>query len=311
MHTQPEIAVRVLALLENGAFDVSEPQDDDLLPSCVNKFSIMSRDYLIKLLLELNPNATAEWKTKVNHIRKKADVCQVVAMAINAEVACAVPSRSFRTLVLRCRMRMGNVETLQKLAFKEEPGKGGTVVDFAVCGVFAFQGWSEEQQRFKEVVHRKTGHAVDIPEELVVSKAFTIVNNYSEREAQCKGSRICDYILPWFAKDGVSAKKQGKPDKEVYGFELPIFEECIPEPLNTPRKGKPGSAGSGASSSRASEADAETGGDASPPPPSGWGGASVSNAQEVAAQTGKAGAADKEAVADQKGVGEAGDTECT
>jgi len=118
-------------------------------------------------------------------------------------------------------------------------------------------------------------HQVDIPDEIIATKAFAIEGNSSETTAVAKGKRIVDPILGWFEKVGVGIDAE---PLEKYGFTLPLHNDEIPERLNSrgtkgqgqtvtlaaPLLSTPTSAGSAAASSKAAVVAEPTG------PPAGW-----------------------------------------
>lgn len=209
LEKHPEIAVHVWAMMENTNFMEEGATDEDLLPHCTNKFSLLSRDTLLKLLFELNKPCADGWQQRITSLKKKSDLLHLAAFAINAEPSCAVPSRSFKTLLLRCRTRMGTIERLAGVPVIMDAA-GKPAVDFSQTGVFSLSGLDAVQNRYMTIKHNKSGVEANIPSEMLVGPSFTIANNYSERDAQCKGQRMCDSIPPMVPEAECAQDRDGR-----------------------------------------------------------------------------------------------------
>lgn len=275
--TDTDMALRVWHSIEAGHMDPVD-NNDDRLPKCENKFSLVSRD----VMLEIAEYCGLPQLDKLRLVTKKMEVAKVVTFYLNVGLNCAVPSRSISVLKERAKTRCEEQgRTTLKLKYVEVGPKGegrSFKADFK-DSLYKLVLSQTNNARYVGVLFVPTKKTYMCEEGLVVGLDTEIQNPWHTHHALLK-NKFLSYpvieILP-----------------EAERPEPPLVDREIPAGGRT-KQGRPtGSTGSGSGKKpRADESDDEELSDEDddddnegelavpgvpvPAPPAGWGGTTTS-----------------------------------
>jgi len=218
----PYLACKVLHLVRQGAFENKSGQhlSGDTLPPSSNKWKLISREDLIKILSYVCEDPT--FVSNINKVKGKVDVLNVLQYAISVEEGSAVFTKKMGELLKLCVER--NLEVQRDLKLLEFKVDGDHLKpDFSRKGVFSLVD-KDDQGVYRSVQHI-SGAKAPLPLDINVNDSWTLVENWVETKAKVKGSLSDIKLRQCFHANGGHA------------------EVIIPMPLNqkyVPRAASPG-----------------------------------------------------------------------
>lgn len=181
LQANPGQAARVWQLLSTNSLEEA-PEKEDEIPSCTNKYKLLSKDTLVWLADAAGLPQSAQ--DGLNQIASKADICNALCRYLGVDPSSAIPSREKPKLAELAKQRILDMQRLDRpMVFVSRSGKG-TSIDWSVSGVFTLSEWSAKEKRYTKL-HHIDGACIDLPADFPTGK-HTIASNWSETHASIK-----------------------------------------------------------------------------------------------------------------------------
>lgn len=212
LKSKPHAAPKILHLFETGVFDEDHAKSD-MIPQSTNKFRLLSFPVLKAVVDSIASGCSKEMRDQVQNLKLKSEALKVIQFAAGVCDTCAIPSRNMDRLCTLLEERAAKLpDRLKRLRLMpngKDGKKGGAAFD-DTTGVFEFSGWDEAHQKWTHLQHRNTKTTIPVPDDMVLGKKHTIIDNFSEFSAKIKGRRV-EAILDFWTCSAKPKTRRPRP----------------------------------------------------------------------------------------------------